>query len=316
MGQLGGGLSWYGPSAANTIQAYAHELGHNLRLHHSSKGGVEYGDMSSAMGYCCTTRCYNTANNWQLGWATPVASITAANLAPGQTQTVTLPLEHTATANLVQITPTWQGGASYWVGYRGSTAGYNGYDVNLESAYANKVNVYQWDSTTYTYIGFTYHLASLTATAGSTTWTAGSLVVRVNSLIANAAVVAICRPQGATETSCGDGLDNDCDGLIDGFDPDCPRLPNEYPTTAAAVPLQAATGTPTCTQAYNTTISVGSPYQASTLLASCGPSRAGFYYSFGPFASAGTVTISTTGANSCFNGGDTVVSLYDNHLQR
>ena len=28
-------------------------------------------------------------------------------------------------------------------------------------------------------------------------------------------------PSGATETSCGDGLDNDCDGLIDCDDPDC-----------------------------------------------------------------------------------------------
>jgi hypothetical protein len=128
------------------------------------RGGVEYGDYSSSMGYCCTTRCFNTPNNWQLGWATPVTSITAANLAPGQTQTVSIPLAHTATANLVQIAATWQGGASYWVGYRGSTTGFNGYDINLQSAYANKVNVYQWDGTNSTFIDFTYHLASLTAT--------------------------------------------------------------------------------------------------------------------------------------------------------
>jgi hypothetical protein len=90
------------------------------------------------------------------------------------------------------------------------------------------------------------------------------------------------------------------------------NLANETPDTAVAIPLQAATGTPTCTQAYNAVIPQGTAYEAAGLLAPCGPSRGGFYYSFGPFASAGTVTISTTGDNTCLNGGDTVVSLYDN----
>ncbi len=31
-----------------------------------------------------------------------------------------------------------------------------------------------------------------------------------------------CTPTESPETSCTDGLDNDCDGLIDGADPDCP----------------------------------------------------------------------------------------------
>jgi len=28
-------------------------------------------------------------------------------------------------------------------------------------------------------------------------------------------------PPQATETSCADGADNDCDGLVDAADPDC-----------------------------------------------------------------------------------------------
>jgi hypothetical protein len=30
-----------------------------------------------------------------------------------------------------------------------------------------------------------------------------------------------CTPTGATETNCGDGVDDDCDGLVDCLDPDC-----------------------------------------------------------------------------------------------
>jgi hypothetical protein len=35
------------------------------------------------------------------------------------------------------------------------------------------------------------------------------------------ACTTVCTPTQTTETSCSDGLDNDCDGLIDGADPDC-----------------------------------------------------------------------------------------------
>jgi hypothetical protein len=39
----------------------------------------------------------------------------------------------------------------------------------------------------------------------------------------------ICTSSEPTEQSCGDGVDNDCDGLIDGDDPDCPQscIPTE-----------------------------------------------------------------------------------------
>lgn len=49
------------------------------------------------------------------------------------------------------------------------------------------------------------------------------IVVRQLSADALSATVSICRPSIAMETAdmCSDGLDNDCDGLIDGQDPDC-----------------------------------------------------------------------------------------------
>lgn len=51
----------------------AHELGHNLNLHHANENGQEYGDQSGIMGFGEMNldgpdSCFNGPNNWQLGW--------------------------------------------------------------------------------------------------------------------------------------------------------------------------------------------------------------------------------------------------------
>jgi hypothetical protein len=48
-----------------------------------------------------------------------------------------------------------------------------------------------------------------------------SVVVRVMRYDNASAVVRLCRAEGEAEGACGDGLDNDCDGRVDGDDPDC-----------------------------------------------------------------------------------------------
>jgi hypothetical protein len=48
-----------------------------------------------------------------------------------------------------------------------------------------------------------------------------SVVVRVMRYGNASAVVRLCRWAEEAETACGDGLDNDCDGRVDGDDPDC-----------------------------------------------------------------------------------------------
>ena len=44
----------------------------------------------------------------------------------------------------------------------------------------------------------------------------------------------VCTPTQAPETSCSDGQDNDCDGLVDGNDPDCPTscVPTQLPESS------------------------------------------------------------------------------------
>jgi hypothetical protein len=64
----------------SSVDAFAHELGHNLFLDHAGEGVDEYADFTSAMGYCCSDRCYNSPQQYQLGWTKPVADLRSASL--------------------------------------------------------------------------------------------------------------------------------------------------------------------------------------------------------------------------------------------
>lgn len=59
---------WVKGSVATRLQVYFHELGHNLGLHHAAYKGDEYGDLSSAMGYCCVNRCFSAPHSDALNW--------------------------------------------------------------------------------------------------------------------------------------------------------------------------------------------------------------------------------------------------------
>jgi hypothetical protein len=67
-GVVGEGRFWLKPSNMGDANLYMHEIGHNFGLEHASKGTCEYCDMSSAMGYCCSVRCYNAPQTDWLGW--------------------------------------------------------------------------------------------------------------------------------------------------------------------------------------------------------------------------------------------------------
>jgi len=62
---------WISSAQAYSPNVYIHELGHNMGLNHSSYNGDPYGDLSGAMGSCCSNRCYNGAHLYILDWAFP-----------------------------------------------------------------------------------------------------------------------------------------------------------------------------------------------------------------------------------------------------
>ncbi|GIL77138.1 hypothetical protein Vretifemale_6692, partial [Volvox reticuliferus] len=68
----------------------------------------------------------------------------------------------------------------------------------------------------------------------------GNVTIRVKSKTPQAATVTVCRAIRVNEAglnTCSDGLDNDCDGLVDNDDPDCnPVLKPPPPATSPSPP--------------------------------------------------------------------------------
>ncbi|GIL77139.1 hypothetical protein Vretifemale_6690, partial [Volvox reticuliferus] len=66
----------------------------------------------------------------------------------------------------------------------------------------------------------------------------GGITITLKRKTSQVAVVSVCRATSLNETGfCSDGIDNDCDGLVDVTDPDCPQPPAMLPR----MPLLAST---------------------------------------------------------------------------
>lgn len=68
-----GYLSVYSDQWAGSITVLAHEIGHNMNLHHAGtlKDGKEYGDVTGYMGFATSQEiksCFNAQKHWALGW--------------------------------------------------------------------------------------------------------------------------------------------------------------------------------------------------------------------------------------------------------
>lgn len=66
------------------------------------------------------------------------------------------------------------------------------------------------------------------------------LTVRVGARSDSGVSVQLCRPAADREQDCSDGRDDDCDGLIDGADPDCQQ---HHPARRLLVPQAVAATT-------------------------------------------------------------------------
>ena len=67
---------WISGLVPQQIQAYFHELGHNLGLMHASYNNDQYGDFTSGMGYCCAVRCFAAPHMHALRWSNATRTIT------------------------------------------------------------------------------------------------------------------------------------------------------------------------------------------------------------------------------------------------
>ena len=96
-----------------------------------------------------TLRCFNAPHNWQLGWGTPLATFSSANLPPITLQTLFLPAQASERANMVVIKPDWVAGwgvgqrqDAWFLSHRMRSGQY---DQSMPASMTNTTNVHWWD---------------------------------------------------------------------------------------------------------------------------------------------------------------------------
>lgn len=58
-------------------------------------------------------RCFNAPHNWQLGWGSPLITLTKATLPVATWVTFTLPAQNRADQNMILIQPDWNAKYKY-----------------------------------------------------------------------------------------------------------------------------------------------------------------------------------------------------------
>ncbi|KAG1681350.1 hypothetical protein FOA52_007398 [Chlamydomonas sp. UWO 241] len=239
-------------------QLYLHEIGHNYRLGHASTfvsadsdDKAHHGDWSSAMGYCCSDRCFNAPNQWQMGWSTAVVTLDGSVLTPGAGVTMKLPAQGETPASFAAITSDWTGAttkSNIFVSYRLTDSRY---DVT-QPGYIDGLLVHEYDGTVQSFGGEStfrgFISRNVNPGAGGLADPGDPLASWVDDRFGTGLVVTllqggdtdawvwVCRQDGAsggregdTAGSCHDGVDNDCNGAADEDDPACARFLSNDP---------------------------------------------------------------------------------------
>ncbi len=141
LGTVGGRPSRAWVLTCGVQDVYAHELGHNLGMHHAATESNEYGDTSDVMGYGgYGLRQVNAPHQEQMGWRTAeqILSVTSGGLYE------IAPLEfYGAETTLPQILTIEKPdtGDRYYLSYRQPL----GFDANLNATYLERLNIHRYD---------------------------------------------------------------------------------------------------------------------------------------------------------------------------
>ncbi|KAG1673422.1 hypothetical protein FOA52_002187 [Chlamydomonas sp. UWO 241] len=246
--------AWVRYDQLKRLNTIFHELGHTLQFPHSSSATWEYGDCSCPI-WCTSERaCLNAPQAINAGWYKELAIHTSANTSPGVWYRYFIPAAELSDTNTVKISPDWAyvaGLPSYYLSLKTNC----GYNANIDSFFKDKLSMHTSSSVSQSdgippfYLGMIP--GSSNAGAGFNVGsvikeTAARLVIRFNALSpgATSADVSFCEETPASGT-CSDGLDNDCNGLIDTADPACagavtPSSPRPPPPVASPPPPSAS----------------------------------------------------------------------------
>ncbi|PNH07942.1 Autolysin [Tetrabaena socialis] len=224
----GTGLVWInGDSfAAGDIEILFHEMGHNMMMAHANIPGNCGSDGNDQCDNTCPMgaaggqgiRCLNAAHAWQLGWGQLSREFVDADMGYGAAQPVQLPAQLSNSQRAVSVTLGSQ--PRFFIAARINAPPY---DLPFTKALNDKpfVLVHSYTGTPANQYQRTFLLATL-APGDRYTDAASGLVVAFTAWSDGAGASAtLCRRRGSREQVCGDGMDDDCDGLDDASDPDC-----------------------------------------------------------------------------------------------
>ena len=170
---LGGNPSMAWIFRCDGNDTYAHELGHNLGMHHAATPTNEYGDTSDIMGYSgFGLRHVNAPHKDQEGW---LSSEQALSVVQSGTYHIA-PLELDAASTLdpqILLIPKPDTGESYYLSYRQPID----FDATLSSTYTKGVNIHRHTSGTSTK---TYFLSVLSDGGSFTDATNGITITQTS----------------------------------------------------------------------------------------------------------------------------------------
>jgi hypothetical protein len=181
-------IATYDSQLCGYIDAYAHELGHNLGLMHASTDlnndgtiDCEYCDVSDVMGYSgLFLRTNTSANKVARGWI-PASKVTDGT-AGGSWRISSLSQTNPSLRQVVKVTPA--AGKPYYLDYR-TAIGYDAYMPD-SGTYLNRTNIHRYDSGNTVFVGALADGETLVDAANGLTFSqvshgSGSALVQVST---------------------------------------------------------------------------------------------------------------------------------------
>ncbi|GLC58592.1 hypothetical protein PLESTB_001378100 [Pleodorina starrii] len=238
----GTGLIWWSGDSFGSVEILFHEVGHTLGMAHADVPGgcglYDQCDHTCPMGAVGGQgiRCPNAPHMWQLGWGQPFRHLTDSDLpAAGFQVVIYVPPQMTTQRSFVTVAlssfPAEM--AQLFVSARINTAPYDLPYIALLNGWAF-LTVHSYNGTAEKPYARTVLLGDVQI-ADSFVEPRSGLVVTYGKWDGRRGVAAtFCLRAAPREQTCGDGLDDDCDGLPDARDPDCAgRMPSSVPVATS-----------------------------------------------------------------------------------
>jgi hypothetical protein len=228
------------------ITTIFHELGHNIGLQHASRiysnfAKGEYDDPVDPMGLTWQgIVCMNGPYSHKTGWASvvPGGSVRANTLPFGRPIAFILPATSSSDKNMITISGAGNNNKTLYMAYRSKAR--SGFDWGIHDAFNAKLYVHEYNGLLNAEPDpgnvFSNIYGIIDTKPGrlfdgkeqfmvGSVMSYGNLRIRLTGKNATFITLTLCRAETEKENvndeACEDGLDNDCDGLVDDADDDC-----------------------------------------------------------------------------------------------